>query len=243
MPNNLIMYMFLLIFFITAIVTILAISNLYPFNAMENFYKKSLFSALLLELVAIVLAAARLVFLNPGGVEHYVWQIVYPDNLRQQFEDVFLKDKLFADFYQVNKNKGLFEIQDDKRSKFELERLLDSLFVIKKADEFAGKTAEGEMFLIRDAERKSTNFGKAVLTFPGETQPIAFGVTGQPEIGSSWHLSFSQPDRYVQYEGRINRWRGGNLDIDFNGKEGLSWSGDLNFNGVKVGHFTLAKRR
>jgi len=241
MQNAVIVYMFLFIFMITALVTILAISNLYPFNAMENFYKKSLFSALLLELIAIVLLGGRMAFASPNSIEHYRWQITYPDDLAKQFEDVYLKDQLFKEFYLSNKNKALYEIQDDKRSKFELEKLLDSMFVIKKAADFAGKTAEGEMFFIKEVQ-KSTNFGKAVLTFPGETQPIAFGVTGQPEAGSSWRVYFHQPDRYVFYEGRVNTWRGANMEIDFKVQTGSTWSGELHVNSVRIGQFALTKR-
>jgi hypothetical protein len=118
---------------------------------------------------------------------------------------------------------------------------LDSLFVIKKAGVFAGRRADGELFLIGQ-NRENTNYGTAVLTFPNETQAIAFNVTSEPELGGSWHLSFSQPDRYVEYEGRINKWPGGDLDVDFTRKQEGAWSGELHFGGVFVGRFSLNRK-
>jgi hypothetical protein len=94
------------------------------------------------------------------------------------------------------------------------------------------------MFLIRQKD-KGTNFGKGVLTFPGETQPIAFDVVGNPELGSSWEIHFEQPDRYVDYEGRINMWRGAGLDVKFEGAHTGGWSGEVKYKGVYVGKFTL----
>lgn len=110
--------------------------------------------------------------------------------------------------------------------------------MIKKAGEFAGKSASGELF-VRISEQGSRK-GKAVLTFPGETQPIAFDVRSDPALKNDWHLSFEQPDRFVRYERRVNVWRGGTLAVDFTRKNGR-WSGELLYNGIDVGTFSLTK--
>jgi hypothetical protein len=237
MQDKLIQYIFLSIFALTAIVTLLGISTILP---IPDFYLQGLYYALLLQLIAVVIAAGKLAF-GVGSVEHYKWQVMYPSNLRQNFETVYLKDPDFAAFYEKNKNKEQSAIEDNGISKAELRRFIDLLFVIKKASEFAGNSADGEMFLIRQ-RREGTNYGTAVLTFPNETQPIAFTVTSEPELGASWHLRFRQPDRFVEYEGRINKWRGGDLDVDFTRKQGGDWIGEIHFDGAYVGKFLLSRK-
>ena len=238
MPNKMIQYMFLSIFALTAIVTLGGVMKLIPIQ--EGYYLPGLFSALVLQLVAVVIAAAKIAF-GVGSLEHYKWQIIYPPDLRKNFETVYLKDSGFESFYHKNKHKEQSEIQDESLTKAELRNFIDSLFVIKKADQFAGNSADGDMFLIRQ-NRESQNFGTAVLTFPNEVQPIAFNVTSEPELESSWRLRFRQPDRYVEFEGRINKWRGGDLEVDFTRKQGEDWSGELHFDGTYVGRFSLSRK-
>jgi hypothetical protein len=104
MPNKIIQYLFLSIFALTAIVTILGIAA-HDYVRIDEFYLKRLFAALLLELIAVVIAAAKLAF-GVGGVEHYIWQIVYPTDLRQTFETLYLKDPTFAAFYAKKQKHG-----------------------------------------------------------------------------------------------------------------------------------------
>jgi hypothetical protein len=203
MPNRVIQYVFLAIFALTAIVTLLGITEKVT---IESFYLKGLFGALLLQLIAVVIAAGKDAF-AARSLEHYIWKITYPNDLQQNFEKLYLQDSKFAAFYDKNKNIEQSVIQDSTLAKTELRSFLDNLFVIKKASEFAGNSANGEMFLIRE-NKDAQNFGTAVLTFPTEPQPIAFTVTSEPELNKLWHLRFGQPDRYVEYEGRINKWRG-----------------------------------
>jgi hypothetical protein len=237
MPNKVIQYVFLAIFALTAIVTLLGITEKVT---IEPFYLKGLFGALLLELIAVVIAAGKNAFAS-RSLEHYIWKITYPNDLQQNFEKLYLKEPQFAAFYQKNKNIEQSAIDDSTLSKTELRSFLDNLFVIKKASEFAGNSATGEMFLIRE-NKNAQNFGTAVLTFPNEPQPIAFTVTSEPELNKLWHLRFGQPNRYVEYEGRINKWRGGDLDVDFT-QRGEDWSGELHFNGVYVGKFSLTRQQ
>jgi hypothetical protein len=181
----------------------------------------------------------------PGGgdIEHYGWEISYPGNLRQNFESLFLKDQDFKNFYAQNKSKKQSEIHDNSIAESDLNKFLDILFVIKKAAEFAGQTtAEGDLFIIRERE-KGSNRGKAVLTFPTETEPIAFAVTSGPERGGKWHIRFGQPKRYVEYEGRINVWPGADLEVDFEIERRGEWSGPLHYNGVYVGKFSVTRTR
>jgi hypothetical protein len=240
MQNRMIQNIFLFIFLLTAIVTLLGITNHVP---IPDFYLKGLFAALLLELIAIVIAAGKRAFARGGDIEHYGWEISYPGNLRQNFESLFLKDQDFKNFYAQNKSKKQSEIHDNSIAESDLNKFLDILFVIKKAAEFAGQTtAEGDLFIIRERE-KGSNRGKAVLTFPTETEPIAFAVTSGPERGGKWHIRFGQPKRYVEYEGRINVWPGADLEVDFEIERRGEWSGPLHYNGVYVGKFSVTRTR
>jgi hypothetical protein len=244
MPEVTIQYVFLSIFVLTAVVTLLGMTSLVH---IDDFYLKGLFGALLLQLIAVVIAAAKIAF--GTTVEHYAWQIIYPPDLRQNFEKRYLPTPHFAGFYDRNKGKeqSVIEqspIQDDAVSTIERKDFLDLLFVIKKAGEFAGNSAYGDMFLIRE-NMPGKNQGVAVLTFPTEAQLIAFKVTSDPELDHRWHLSFQQPERFVEYEGRRNKWKGGDLELDFtHPKHGEEvWEGELHFEGIYVGKFSLSRKR
>jgi hypothetical protein len=237
MPEKTIQRVFLFIFVLTAIVTLLGITE---FVRIRDVYLWALFTALLLELIAVVIATAKKAF--GTAVEHYKWQIVYPTDLRQHFEKLYLPTPNFAAFYERNKGKEQSAIQDDAISTIEQKNFLDQLFVIKKAGEFAGNSADGQMFLIR-AHKGTKDYGIAVLTFPDETQPVAFQVTSDPELDRHWHVRFRQPERFVEYEGLRNKWKGGDLEVDFTHlKDGEEWEGELRFEGVYVGKFSLNRQ-
>jgi hypothetical protein len=244
MPNKVIQYTFLCIFVVTAVLTLLGLVSINGKHVLQVDYVRVLLGALILQLVSIVIAAGWIAF-GIGDVEHYKWQIVYPANLRDNFEKLYIDNQKiegFKEFYVKNKNKRQSDIQDNNIDKPQLDDFLDSLFAIKKAGIFAGRRADGEMFLIKGSS-ESANFGTAVLEFPNEPSLVAFRVTSEPQKGNLWHLSFGQPDRYVEYEGRINKWPGGDLDVDFSQSEGRgSWSGDLSYLGTYVGKFTLNKQ-
>jgi hypothetical protein len=240
MPEKTIQRVFLFIFALTAVVTLLGITKSVSHVDIEDRYLWALFSALLLQLIYVVITTAKKAL--GTNVERYIWQIVYPTDLRQNFEKLYLRDPNFAAFYERNKGKELSAIQGDAISKIELTHFLDWLFVIKKAGEFAGNSANGDMFLIRE-HKGAKDYGIAVLTFPEETQPIAFRVTSDAELDRRWHLRFQQPGRFVEYEGRRNKWKGADLEVDFTHlKDGEEWEGDLRSEGVYVGKFSLVRQ-
>jgi hypothetical protein len=117
-----------------------------------------------------------------------------------------------------------------------LEEYIDHIFVIKKAGEFANDVGKGELFIIRKGDGGMS--GKAVLTFPGETEAIAFDVITSPKESDEWELTFEQPDRFVDFQGRINKWKGGLLTVEFE-RSGGRWIGNLIYSGVDVGRFSL----
>jgi hypothetical protein len=244
MQNRMIQNIFLFVFVLVAIVTILGITEIV---SIPDFYLKGLFGALVLQLITIVLAAGKLAFAQPEHdvVEHYKWEISYTPSLRQNFESTYVRDPDFAAFYSKNRAMGQKEIEDKELRdniipRIKLRSFLDNLFVIKKTGEFAGRRAGGEMFLIRESERGAPSFGTAVLTFPGETQPIAFQVRSTEE-GGLWQVSFDQPDRFVDYEGRVNTWRGGSFQVNFTRDRTGQWKGQFRFEENDLGMVYLTR--
>jgi hypothetical protein len=131
MQNKLIQNIFLLGFLLTLIVTLLGLA-LPDYVKIPDFYLKGLFTALVIELIGIVIAAGKVAF-RSGDAEHYIWQIFYPDNLRQGFESLYVTDENFKKFYEQNKTVLQSKIHDDAIPSNVLNKFLDNLFVIKKS--------------------------------------------------------------------------------------------------------------
>jgi hypothetical protein len=207
-------------------------------------------------------------------IEYYRWKIAYPANLRSIFEDLYLaNDPSLKEFHQKNNGLTLSEIRDKELSRLRekeaalaavsdpdqrnvllheisaqrniLENYLDVIFVIRKSQDFSGRhAANGHLFLIRE-NSEGQNDGKAVLEFPDETQPIAFDLTGEQQVDGVWKVSFVQPERYVYYQGRLNRWVASEFEVQFS-RLNDQWSGPVKFGPVGkeviVGVITLARK-
>lgn len=234
--SNVLQYILLAVFVLVAITTLLGIIQIKPFHRIQPRYLAAMFFALVTPLIALVISAGEDVFL-PSKVEHYRWEISYPLNLEKRFADNFLQDKDFARFYVEHRFKKLGEIKNDGLPRSVFERYVDTLFILKKSSEFANQNAKGELFIIRDDD-EGPSYGKAVLTFPYERQPIAFDVKTSFKADGPWKLEFYQPPRWVKYDGRVNEWKGGRLEVDFSEHGGV-WIGELLYSEVSVGKFTL----
>lgn len=225
----------LVIFVMISITTLLGIVHVKPFDRIQPRYLAAMFAAVVTPLVAIVIAAGQDVF-SPIKVEHYLWEISYPSDLEERFVRVLPQDEEFMAFYSKHRVKALKTIKDASIPAELFETYVDKIFVMKKAADFSGRTAKGELFIIRNDEGPS--YGKAVLTFPGERQPTAFNVKTDPRADGPWRLRFEQPIRWVDYEGRLNKWKPAELTVNFSESDGV-WTGNLNYGKIEVGEFML----
>ncbi len=235
-----IQWLFLTIFSLITFLTLLGVMQLPPFDKISPEHLDILFRTLLLEIIAVVIYAGWKAFKDESHIDHYKWQISYPNDLKKRFEKPYLSDTAFEIFYKKHEFDRLGEIIDDNIPQAKLDEYLDALFILKKAGEFANRTGEGDLYINRKGNGNGPGHGKAILVFPHEVQPIAFDVSTDLWNKSTWGLKFRQPDRYVKYEGRINTWRGGNLEVKFE-KSNSKWIGVLEFDGVDVGTFSLEK--
>ena len=232
---------FVFIFLLTALLTLASLIPDRTNIQIEPFYKKLLFSALILELIGVVLIAGKTAF-TPPAIEQYYWGISYPLDLEERFKKFYFEgNDAFKAFYHTNRYIDLHRIDKKLNGNSDF---LNKLFVLKKAGDFADRTAKGELYVKRSVD--GLNRGKAVLTFPDETQPIAFDVNTNPQTSATWHLKFMQPARFVEYQGRMNRWDGGDLNVGFKKSGNDLWEGNLMFGEgdgiVDVGKFVLSKQ-
>jgi hypothetical protein len=172
---------FLVIFFLTAMVALGGILKVGPFSKIDPTNTKWLMTALLIELTGAVI-------LTYQNLPKPDWDSTQPFQLTMTYVD-------YSEDWKTTLNPFDRECLDFYEDGYSPDSCLDIITAFKKIKSIIGDEGGGELYLERVSgpSRK----GKALYVFPGESVKLVMDVTGHKEIEGFIRLTFKQPKRYV----------------------------------------------
>jgi len=173
---------FLVIFFLTAMVALGGILKCGPFKNMDPMHTKLLIGALLIELTGAVLLTYRNLSLPD-------WQETLSYQLSMTYVDYIDDWKMSLTPFQID----CIELYDNGYSPSTCQDIIESY---KKIKSVIGDEGVGELYL--EKVTGLTRQGKALYVFPGESIKLVMDVTGHKEIEGFIRLTFKQPKRYIK---------------------------------------------
>jgi hypothetical protein len=212
---------FLVIFFITALVALGGILRIGPCKNIDPIYTKWLVIALLIELTGAVL-------LTYNSLPKPDWQTTQPYHLSMTYVDYVHDWKKSLTSYEID----CIEFHKEGYLPSVCSETIDSY---KKIKSIAGDEGAGELYLEQMAG--PNRHGQALYLFPGENIKIVMDVTGRREIQGSIHLTFRQPMRYILgSEGKLIKRPEYKFTIEFvpDKKDNKIYRGTLYHPSIKV---------
>ena len=195
---------FLLLFTLTALITLGGILRWRFFEKIELRYLNKLFYALIVQVVAgVILVYTALPTPSNVSLERYNMDLSYgnyaSDWLELQSKEV---KKCINNWQQKNKTNGVGSSCKQDIINFEI------------ADKSAYKTGSGEVFLVVDNKNQLVT-GVWSYTFPGEAYPILVQLRGQKKTDGTMKLHFIQPERPRRIDGEVRIREAKTYRVDF----------------------------